>query len=362
MIRNLTLAIIFYFLNVAGCSHSVSPIDHNGSSGKDPRTYTWTLDTLFYTPTPNDWGQTEMYDFWGFNDTLIYAVGYDGNYGYGSMWKFDGKHWTRVHLNVHEGGTIGKAFYLRSIEGFAENDIYAFGNSYTNFTGSTVNSAFGIHYDGIQWSEITMPKGFGIWSSVASSPSTIYCGGSQDGQLYHYDGVKWSVDTMASVPYPDLIMNVHVMGASSTQGVYLQTEQWMSAKNESFLYQQIIKHDSKASLVLDSAVNAPPWGGITFWQSKTGNIYSCGQGGIFLLSGNKWNSFYSTDFIYSMFGSSEQHIFAVGYSNVYFYDGKTWETVIPYYGVNFEIHIWCSERQVFISYSDGVRTYVLHGK
>jgi hypothetical protein len=52
----------------------VDPVNQDGSSGKDPSTYSWTLDTLFFSFTPNGFGQTIMNDIWGMNDTLVYDV------------------------------------------------------------------------------------------------------------------------------------------------------------------------------------------------------------------------------------------------------------------------------------------------
>ena len=53
---------------------------------KDPRTYTWTIDTLVFSFSPEGFKQTIMKAIWGLNDSLVYAVGYDANYGIGVMW------------------------------------------------------------------------------------------------------------------------------------------------------------------------------------------------------------------------------------------------------------------------------------
>ena len=358
MIRILAHSLLILECIISGCSHSVNPII---PQSKDPRTYSWTLDTLYYTSPPQDFGQTVMLDIWGLNDTLIYAVGHDATFELGAMWKYEGKKWERVHLSMYEGGTLNRTFSIYAIKGFAENNIYAFGTAWTNSTGKEVSSTAGIHYDGTQWYEISMPQGKGISSFVASSPTTMYCGGLNDGQLYHFDGIKWSVDTITNSPFPDLEILVSVMGVSSTSDVYFQTNQFKNLQG-GFEYKQTIKRNYTKSIVLDSAYNNPPWGGRSFWQSKAGNIYSCGSGGIYLLSGDKWKTFYSSEDILSMFGTSDEHIFAVGISNIYFYDGNNWEIICPYRGTTYQIHLWCSETKVFISFSDGTKTYVLHGK
>ncbi len=60
---------------------------------KDPRTYTWTIDTLAY---PGSY-QTIMQSIWGSSPSDVYVVGHNDG-GYGKMYHFDGKMWTPVVL------------------------------------------------------------------------------------------------------------------------------------------------------------------------------------------------------------------------------------------------------------------------
>jgi hypothetical protein len=207
-----------------------------------------------------------------------------------------------------------------------------------------------------------MPKGQGINSVVAVSPSQIYCGGWGDGQVYRFDGSQWSVDTIKARQYPELYIDVHLMGINhSSQDLYFQTVQFKNT-TDGFYYKQFMKYAKNQFFLLDSAYNDPPWGGMCFWQSSEGTIYSGGAGGIFRLSDGKWTPFLSTDRIFAIYGLSEQHIFAVSTHGVYSYDANGWRIIAPYHGTTLEIKIWCSETQVFICYSDGAKTYVLHGQ
>jgi hypothetical protein len=207
-----------------------------------------------------------------------------------------------------------------------------------------------------------MPKGQGIKSAVAVSPSQIYCSGWYDGQVYRFDGSQWSADTIRARQHPELYIDVDLMGINrSNQDLYFQTVQFQNT-SDPFYYKQMMKYVKNQSVLLDSAYNDPPWGGMCFWQSSEGTIFSGGAGGIYRYTDGKWTNFLSTDRVFAIYGCSEQHIFAVSTHAVYFYDGVGWKTIAPYHGKVPGVSIWCSETQVFICYSDGTDTYVLHGQ
>ncbi|HLP16939.1 MAG TPA: hypothetical protein VK470_11805 [Bacteroidota bacterium] len=358
MIRLLMPALVFCLLAVTSCKNALTPPE---LQPKDPNRYTWTIDTLSFQTSPNGFEQVIMMDIWGLNDTLVYAVGHDANI-LGTMWKYDGKKWERVHLMRSEGGPIDKLIELYGVRGFAANDLYAFGIHSSNYTGHFLPFTVGIHFDGTQWHEIPMPKGQGIKSVVAVSPSNIYCGGWYDGQIYHYNGSQWSADTIKARHHPELYIDVSLMGISpNTQDLYFQTEQLQNIAG-GFYYTEIIQKGYNQSAMLDSAYNDVPWGGDSFWQSKEGTMYSCGVGGVFRLVNGKWTTSLSSSRIFSIFGTSDQHIFAVGTSGIYFYDRISWRIISLYNGTTGSVHVWCSETEVFIVYTDGRKTYVLHGK
>lgn len=357
MLRFFALLIFFYITNITGCSHSVDPIH---PTFKDPHTYTWTIDTVYYTTDPKYQGQTIIQDILGINDTTIYAVGHDAFGGYGSMWKYTGNRWERVKLFAREGGFITQSFDLSTIKGFSENNIFAMGESKTNITGEFVRTSFALHFDGVQWKEMPMPKGGAIWFGAAFPPSTIYCGGG-NGELYKYNGNVWSIDTIVNASHPNIPVVVMPMGVTTNNGAYIQIFEHNDKTGQ--VYYQVMDYDGKNNKFIDSSVNGQPWGGNSFWQSSTDLIYSSGQFGITKLSAGKWKKFYSDQYIYSSFGSSDEHIFALGQSQVLFFNGSDWNAIynVPSYFVVGK-PMWCSDTQVFISFSDGTRSYILHGK
>ena len=81
--------IILLAIILSGCRKSpVEPV-----IPKDPRTYTWTIDTLSYPGS----AQTIMQSIWGSSPSDVYVVGHNDG-GYGKMYHFDGKMWTPVVL------------------------------------------------------------------------------------------------------------------------------------------------------------------------------------------------------------------------------------------------------------------------
>ena len=330
---------------------------------KDPRTYSWTVDTIYYRPSPQSSGQGTISNIWGLNDTLVFAVGTDPWGGQSAMWKFNGKEWQRVKLLLYEGGTIYQALELQTIKGFSPNDIYAFGNHfYTNSAPppNFIRTAMIIHYDGIDWREVEIPKAAGIISAAIIPPSTIYCG-TGEGELLKYTGANWNLDTIKSASHTNLHLNIRIASATADNNLYLQTEQYDPVTG--YEYAHFLKYANKTIIPIDSAVNSLPWGGFAFWVSSTGSLYSWGNGGIFRLIDNKWKTVFISTMILTMFGSGDDHIFAVSETSVFFYDGLSWSTVfVKRQGIYDYANIWCSANEVFIQYGDGLKNYVLHGK
>ncbi|HLP17915.1 MAG TPA: hypothetical protein VK470_16750 [Bacteroidota bacterium] len=359
MIRFLTVLIILYTLGFSGCSHSVDvgPIT---PKLKDPKTYTWTIDTLLYHPYPQYTASTMITSIRGINDTLIFATGEEEWNGRGAMWKHNGTQWERVKLFSFEGGVLTSPFAFNSVNAFSENDIYAFGDAYTNKTGSWVSSGLAIHFDGTRWEKIPLPKGGAIHSAISPNPSQIYCGG-REGSLYYFNGKEWSLDTIKSMIRPDLEVFTTVVSTTIDNAIYLEANE--NDPKTGQRYFQFIKYKDKKTTILDSSVNVDSWGGLSFWKSSSGKIYSCGSNGIYRFTGEKWQKFASLSRMYSIYGLNDEHIFALGSDQLYFYDGQTWSSIYTFNDPSiFIARIWCSENQIFVAFTNGYLSYVLRGK
>lgn len=362
--RTIQLSIIFFLLiNFTGCKHSV---DANDMQSKNLRNFKWSIDSLSYTTWGNVKDAPSVEGMWGVNDTTVYVYGFDSWGGAGTLWKYNGKTWERAKLMASEGGPMNKGVDISCVTGFSANNIYAFGDAYTNITGAFEHEAVGLHYDGVQWTRMSLPQAgstslMGSIGSVAAvSPSMIYCG-THDGLLYSYNGLSWTVDTLAYISHADLYLQINAITVNSDRSLFLQTRQYDGQKTGN-LYFQLIKYANKRTTLIDSATNTAPWGGSAFWQSSNGNLYSSGDGGIFRRSNDKWVKIYSSEFVGTIFGANDQHLVAVENRNVLYFDGRSWSPIYSLPSNTWGAKIWCSDTDVFVAYNVGSMLVVAHGK
>ncbi len=115
MIHLKTFSNFLIFILLVACDKSTEPSDNEI---KDPRKYTWTIDTLEY---PGEF-DISMKSIWGSSPSDVYVVGTcsDAN---GQMWHYDGKEWKSFHLQ------FGVAYTPFTVFGFDNNDIWVAGGS-----------------------------------------------------------------------------------------------------------------------------------------------------------------------------------------------------------------------------------------
>ena len=151
---------------------------------KDPRTYTWTVDTLSI-PTE----QILMHRIWGSTSDL-YAVGHSSS-STGTMWHFNGTRWANVKLGTFEGGpieTFSSTYDLWDICGFSSGSIIAVGRRRFG-----TDSSFIVEHDGQSWQEHKVSGGRFLLSVWGSARNNVWAAGV-GGTVLHYDGVGWSRD------------------------------------------------------------------------------------------------------------------------------------------------------------------------
>ncbi len=233
------IAIAAILFTESGCRRNpVAP-----TPPKDPCTYTWTIDTLSYLGS----AQTIMQSIWGSSPKDVYVVGHNDT-GDGKMYHFDGKTWTPVTLYFPDRWG-NAAIDLGDIYGFAPNDIWAVGQrvlSNPNPPPNFLDSSLVIHFDGIQWNEVMLPRKRLLNRVGGSSPNDIWMGGI-NGTLYHYDGSKVKPD---SVPFQipsnaEPFYNFISFSGSSTEGRYAL----LSTPGGSYL---LFSHQSGTWAVTDS--------------------------------------------------------------------------------------------------------------
>jgi len=351
--------IIVLFIFLTGCTKSDNGIEVKPV--KDPRTYTWTADTLGY---PGSY-QTLMDDIWGSSAKDVYAVGHNSQ-NRGLMWHYDGNKWIDVHLITSEGGQISGAIDLSAIYGFSSTDIYAVGKRLrTNPTPppNFIDSSLIIHYDGSSWRQVNIIAGSMLTDILGNSSNNIWAGGRFN-TLYHYDGNKWTRDSVVVDVPQNQAFHILSVGAGNS-GDYLTG--YTSFSDLSDLKSYLLKRINSSWTKIDSS----GYHTYRLYSSPSGELYYAGEGVIFKNNGNQWTNIFSVNqYIAGMSASSYDNIFAVGQggaNKVYHYNGIDWKEIeqLTLPGADYWA-VWTGGTEAFVvgHIPDGgfQKTIIWHGK
>jgi hypothetical protein len=334
---------------------------------KDPRTYTWTIDTLAY---PGSF-QTMMRDIWGISPGDVYVVGHNDQ-NRGLMWHYDGAKWTDVKLSATQGGTILGPIDLIAVHGFSANDIWAVGEHLDRNPSPPpdyLDSSLLIHYNGAAWWEERLSGGRLLGCIGGDTRTNLWTAGRTK-YLYQYDGAMWKRDSLPVLVPADGYFGVNAIAPKSAGEVYAlgNTHQNSLAKDTYFFFRRTQLGWSMA----DSAIVEPghienKWGYSGLWVSPSGRVYSVG-GGVFQLLGNNWERMIdSQKALLRISGTSDNNIFVVGsFGTVLHYNGVDWFQFmeIRYVDVNYW-GIWTNGKEVMIvghSVNYPQHTVVAHGR
>jgi hypothetical protein len=327
---------------------------------KNPREYSWTIDTLAYPGSI----QTLMGSLWASSPTDVYAVGHN-DVGPGTMYHFDGHVWRAIDpaLSI---GTVEQAF------GFASNDVWAVGEHITynpKPPPTFLDSSLAIHFNGTKWQEIDLERSGGLLSVWGSAPTDVWMGGL-NGTLFHFNGISVQKDSLPilipvdqETPY-----GIYSIAGSSQDDVYLLLYAPMpSGLSRNYLFQ----HKKEGWVAVDSTFGSFA----RIWMSPSGKLYSVGYG-VYAREGAKWVQVLDTWFTSNgICGPGDGDLFVVGgYESstgisgvVYHFDGVDWFQFkdlslddVGYTGV------WTDGKEVFIvgqtigGYPQ--KTIILHGQ
>ncbi|MBI3788982.1 MAG: hypothetical protein HY276_12100 [Ignavibacteriales bacterium] len=244
---------------------------------KNPREYTWTIDTLAY---PGSF-QTTMRDIWASSPSDVYVVGHNSD-GFGKMYHFDGKTWKPVGLNPIEGGTIAGPIDLSGIYGFGQNNIFAVGKHIydnPNPPPNFLDSSLIIHFNGQQWTEQKIKGGRFFTAIGGTSPSNVWAVGVTN-ILFHYNETLWKPDSVPVKIQADGFFQINALNENPSGEVFAIGNTYYNslAKN---VYYFFLKR-SQVWTVVDSFVVQPgqietKWGYGDLWVSPSGTLYSCGR-------------------------------------------------------------------------------------
>ena len=348
------------FLSLSCHDNGTQPPGNTLQLGK--RNYIWEVDTLSY---PGSF-QTLMRDIWASSPKDVYVVGHNDQSGQGTMYNFDGKSWSPIHLLTVEGGTIQQGFDLSTVYGFGSKDVWAVGDHiYVNPTPppNFLDSSMIIHFDGNAWEEAQLDKRLRYLSTIGgTSPNDIWAGGV-NGSLYHFDGMQWRAFSF------DTTVFLSSFSGYSSNNYYATGQRNVDFVQplDSALY--ILFHfDGSNWAQIDSFQINPfenNWKfGYWLWKSPKGILFSSAYGVYTYQSDKTWHDLFISDWPLRIYGSSDENIWAVGgLSRAYQWNGQDWKRMTEVEDLNEILYsVWTNNVETFIVSNDGRQTYIIHGK
>lgn len=314
---------------------------------KNPREYTWTVDTLIAHP---DAIQTWMWDIYGTSPQNVYVVGHTdwtGVNGNGIMWRYDGTRWSIVNQGFRE-------ISLNSITGFGPSNIYA--------AGSKGSDALILHFNGTSWTQTILP-GYGLFTIRGSSPSNIWAGG-WGGTVFRFDGAQWiRVSADERLNFKDF--------AVTNQKTYAIAYRVDEQPHDTLWYYSLCWNGQQWDTLdvwLNSGANTPTFGAQSL-SVIDGELYSAGTPfphgtGLFKLVGGKWIDIHGNIRVAKVFGMSNESFFGVGSSGkVYHFNGSNWYQFEQFKSNEFDFWSgWTDGREAFIVGHNFRKSIVLHGR
>jgi hypothetical protein len=337
---------------------------------KDPRNYSWTIDTLFY-PTSI---QTNMRSILGSAANNVYAVGHSDEVR-GSVWRFDGNSWKNFDYL-----TSGVNYDFGEVYGFSANDIWMAGTRYDDNPSPPPNfldSSFIVHFNG-SWQSIKPAGGSALQSVWGNSPTNVWFGGAY-GTLFQWNGSSVKQDSLPIYISKnwdaDPFYNLISISGNSNGAVYFLVSAY-SPQAQTHMYLFMKKQNNWS--VVDSSIYGYTRNKV--WVSEEGNIYETGEVGFFKWNGSGWDNILGTDIFngvttFGIEALSESNMFIVGWSYpsggkltglVYHYNGKDFYSYENLKLDNAQyLDAWSDGKEVFIvgqTFGLPSKTIILHGK
>jgi hypothetical protein len=201
----------------------------------------------------------------------------------------------------------------------------------------------------------------GLAAVWGSSTNDVWVGGYY-GSLYHIVSgqiQKISFDTTISF---GSFFGFSENDVFATCGRILDKD----AQRDSSMY--LLMHYNGANWsIIDSFYEYPGFSnehfGFNLWATST-TLFSVSQS-VYKKTGNTWSLLLNTGYpFYAISGSSENNLFAVGYSTqLYHYNGNDWHCFQQFTNSNLcGTGVWCNSKEVFVLSSDGSKSFIYHGK
>lgn len=230
-------------------------------------------------------------DFWGSGPDDVYAVGGKNYSRDAAIWHFDGNEWSEV--SIAEGGA------LQCIWGDGPNDIYAAGESGTM-----------LHYDGNAWGDVPVPTARAFYDITGSGPNDVFAVGDNQ-KVAHFDGSGWR-SMWNEVP-------------AEVRELWAESPQRMAVAGY-YQYVYILEDDEWRETFLD-----PPGYIMDLWGSSLNDLLAASSAGrIHRFDGSAWTV--EVDLMegspYAIHGTGPSDVHVVGNGVIYHFDGSTWTNML----------------------------------
>jgi hypothetical protein len=327
---------------------------------KDPRTYSWTVDTISY---PGSF-QTTMRSIYATGPDNVYIVGHNDNPGTPTMFHYNGSQWTTTSFHVTAGGGISGAMSLSRVHGFGASDIWVAGERIYQIGNTFSDSSFLMHFDGTRWTETMIAGGRGrvLQSLWGATPNDIWAGGVNT--LLHYDGVQWS---HFPIEIPDQGIQFLSIAGLSRNDVYMTGSRRDASGNNDTVAFLLYRYDGVAWARTDSSIQvlgipSPKFGVLLY--AVNGTLYSVADG-VYRKTIEGWTQTYrGISTIVSLAGTAETRMFAAGtQTQILYFNGTDWYSYPTFPAGNVDFYsVWTNSDNVFVVGNDGSTTFVARGK
>jgi len=299
-----------------------------------------------------------MSGIWGSASNDVYAVGEEQNNNLSGAWHYDGTQWSEITLSNPNGSSNSDPITLADVYGFGASDIWIVG-----YASNPPFNSYAFHYDGKYWTKESL--NMTIAQCIGGRSSTDLDVGGMGGKILHFDGAYWSEDSVSYHIPVESFMFFSFFSIVKTSSSNLYANALLHNNSTGVDTRYLFTNNSKVWQLVDSSV-APESYMLKIWLSPSQQLYGSGLG-IFRWTGSGWTAIHNNDPVYSylnIFGTADDNIFVTGDGGKFEnYNGVDW---YQYPNMNNPSNSymggWTDGKEVFvISIATGVST-IYHGR
>ena len=318
--------------------------------------FVWEFDTLAY---PKSY-QTLVSSLWGSSENDVYAVGHNDRSA-GQIWHWDGIKW-RSLVN-RDSGPIDPLFLrggsFNQVFGTSKDDVWIVGGNVRGRYPDFIRQYLILNYDGVNWTKKEF-DGFEVLSVWGSGPDDMWFG-TTDGEFIHYDGANWTIISLGKE------VQINSMTGFSSDEIYAHGIEWDNKAPDDSAFHYFYKYDGNVWQVIDkflyTAYHTDRKFGSYLWADKKNAILYSSSNRVYKWNKGIWEIF-SNFARGEIYGSSLKNIFTVSNNGkIYHFNGRSWNQLKGLPKLDLPA-LWCNDKYVFISseLDEGIqKTLILRG-